>query len=45
MRKLTEKAAWIESYCQLWDLRFGELDTVIEELKRKEKVNGRKKKE
>ena len=44
-RRLDTEAAWIERYRQLWDLRFGELDTVIEELKRKEKVNGRKKKE
>ena len=35
-RRLEEVAAWIESYHQLWDARFGELDQVIEELKRKE---------
>ena len=27
---------------QLWDSRFDELDKVVEELKRKEKVDGRK---
>jgi len=37
------EAAWIESYRQLWEARFDELDTVIEELKRREKVSGRKK--
>src|ERR1700709_479860 len=42
MRRLEEEAAWIESYRQLWDARFDELDNVIEELKRKEKVDGRK---
>jgi len=43
--RLEEEAAWIERYRQLWDERFGELDTVVEELKRKEKVDGRKKRE
>ena len=42
-RRLDEEAAWIESHRQLWDARFDELDTVVEELKRKEKVDGRKK--
>jgi DNA-binding transcriptional ArsR family regulator len=35
LRRLETEAAWIESYRQLWDTRFDELDTVIEELKRK----------
>jgi hypothetical protein len=38
LRRLAEKAAWIETYRQLWDARFEELDRVVEELKRKEKV-------
>jgi DNA-binding transcriptional ArsR family regulator len=42
LRRLEEEAAWIESYRQLWDARFDELDKVVEELKRKEKVDGRK---
>ena len=42
-RRLEEEAAWIEKYRQIWDARFDELDTVVEELKRKEKVDGRKK--
>jgi DNA-binding transcriptional ArsR family regulator len=41
-RRLQEAAAWIERYQQLWDARFGELDQVIEELKQKEKSDGRK---
>jgi DNA-binding transcriptional ArsR family regulator len=41
--RLEEEAAWIERYRQLWDARFDELDKVVEELKRKEKVHGRKK--
>src|SRR5512147_1009337 len=40
---LEEEAAWIERYRQLWAARFDELDKVIEELKREEKANGRKK--
>src|SRR5919201_5666607 len=41
-RRLQEETAWIERYRQLWDSRFDELDKVVEELKRKEKVDGRK---
>ena len=44
LRRLEEEAAWIEKYRQLWDARFDALDRVVEELKRKEKVDGRKKK-
>src|SRR6478736_5265796 len=43
LRRLDEEAAWVERHHQLWDARFDELDKVVEELKRKEKVNGRKK--
>src|ERR1700728_4723672 len=43
LRRLEEEAAWIEKYRQRWDARFDELDKVVEELKRKEKVDGRKK--
>jgi DNA-binding transcriptional ArsR family regulator len=42
-RRLEEEAAWIERYHRLWAARFDELDRVIEELKRKEKIDGRKK--
>lgn len=42
-RGLHEEAAWIERYRQLWSARFDQLDIVVEELKRKEKANGRKK--
>ena len=45
LRKLDEEAAWIERYRQLWDARFDELDEVVEELERKEKVDGREKTE
>ena len=42
-RRLEEETAWLERYRQLWDTRFDALDEVVEELKRKEKVDGRKK--
>lgn len=45
VRRLEEEAAWIERYRQLWDARFDELDKVVDELKRKEKVDGHKKRE
>lgn len=41
-RGLEEEAAWIERHRQLWAARFGELDAVVEELKRKDKENGHK---
>jgi DNA-binding transcriptional ArsR family regulator len=40
-RRLEEEAGWIERYRELWDARFDELDKVVEELKRKETVDGR----
>jgi DNA-binding transcriptional ArsR family regulator len=42
-RRLEEETAWLERYRQLWDARFDELDKVVEELKLKEKVDGRRK--
>jgi hypothetical protein len=42
-RRLEEETVWIESYRQLWASRFDELDKVVEELKQKEMVDGRKK--
>src|ERR1700683_2418760 len=42
-RRLEEETAWLERYRQLWASRFDELDEGVEELKRKEKVDGRKK--
>jgi DNA-binding transcriptional ArsR family regulator len=43
LRRLEQEAAWIEGYRQLWAARFDELDKVIDELKRKEKADGRRK--
>ncbi|MGD0191758.1 MAG: metalloregulator ArsR/SmtB family transcription factor [Rhizomicrobium sp.] len=42
-RRLEDEAAWIERYRRLWEARFDALDNVLEELKRKEKVDGRRK--
>src|SRR3954468_19417850 len=36
-RRLEQETAWIERYRQLWEARFDELDTVVRELKQKEK--------
>lgn len=44
-RRLEEETAWLERYRKLWDARFDELDMVVEELKRKEKTDGRRKRE
>ena len=40
--RLEVEAAWLENVRQLWDARFQELDLIVEELKRKEKTDGRK---
>lgn len=42
-RGLQEEAAWIEKWRELWSARFDGLDAVVDELKRKEKEDGRKK--
>jgi DNA-binding transcriptional ArsR family regulator len=41
-RRLDEATAWIERHHELWDSRFAELDRVVEDLKRKEMIDGRK---
>ncbi|MES2445398.1 MAG: helix-turn-helix domain-containing protein [Pseudomonadota bacterium] len=40
-RALEAEAAWIDAHRRLWDARFDELDKLVEELKRKEKVDDR----
>lgn len=42
-RRLEEEAAWLERHRQRWAARFDALDDVVDELKRKEKNDGRKK--
>ena len=44
-RRLEEEMAWIEKHRQVWAARFDELDKVVEDLKQKEIVDGRKKRE
>ena len=44
-RRLEDETAWLERYRQLWDARFDELDRVVDQLKRKERLDGRKKRE
>ena len=39
LRRLEEEAAWIESYRQVWATRFDALDRVVEDLKRREKID------
>src|SRR5262245_26080867 len=41
-RRLEEESAWLERFRQLWDERFDALDRVVEQLKKKEKVDGSK---
>ena len=41
LRRLEEEAAWLERYRLLWSARFDALDEVVEDLKRREKTNGR----
>ncbi|MBK7857924.1 MAG: helix-turn-helix transcriptional regulator [Archangiaceae bacterium] len=42
-RQLEHETAWLEAYRQKWAARFDALDDVVEELKQKEKHDGRKK--
>lgn len=42
-RGMADEAAWIENYRQRWEARFDALDELVEELKRKDKGDGRKK--
>jgi DNA-binding transcriptional ArsR family regulator len=39
-RRLDREAAWIEDYRRSWAGRFGALDEIVEELRRKEAENG-----
>jgi len=41
-RRLEEESAWLERFRQLWDERFDALDKVVEQLKKKEKIDGNK---
>lgn len=43
--RLEEATAWLEKYRRLWAARFDELDRIIGDLKEREKVDGRRKRE
>jgi DNA-binding transcriptional ArsR family regulator len=43
--RLKEETAWLERHRRLWDARFDELDHVVEELTRKERIDGRRNRE
>src|SRR6201999_3497344 len=40
--QLEQEMAWMERYRQLWAARFDELDSIVEELKQKEKRSSRR---
>lgn len=42
LRGLDKEAEWIERYRTLWAERFDDLDSIVEELKQKEKTHGQK---
>ena len=42
-RRLEDEAAWIEEHRRLWSARFDALDGIVEDLKRKEKADGKRK--
>jgi len=42
-RRLEDETEWLERYRLLWDARFDALDNVVAALKRKEAMDGRKK--
>ena len=42
-RRLEEEAGWIERHHQLWSARFDALDKLVEDLKRKEKADAKRK--
>ncbi len=42
-RRLEEETAWLERYRELWNSRFDELDKLVGELTRKERIDGSKK--
>jgi DNA-binding transcriptional ArsR family regulator len=41
-RRFEDEMAWLERYHRIWDSRFDELGRVVDELKRKENIDGHK---
>ena len=42
-QRLRQLHEWLERYRMLWDARFEDMDELLDELKRKEQLHGRKK--
>ena len=38
--RLEQETAWLERHRLLWDARFDDLESVVQELKRKEQIDG-----
>jgi len=45
LSRLAEATAWLEDYRRLWAARFDALDQIVEDLKQRETVDGRKQQE
>jgi DNA-binding transcriptional ArsR family regulator len=45
LSQLAEETAWLDDYRRLWAARFDALDQIVEELKQRETVDGRKQQE
>jgi len=43
-QRLTQVNAWLARYTAMWEARFAELDSLLEELQHQEKPNGRRRK-
>jgi DNA-binding transcriptional ArsR family regulator len=43
-QRLTQVNAWLERYAAMWEARFTELDSLLEELQQQEKSDGRRRK-
>jgi DNA-binding transcriptional ArsR family regulator len=41
-RRLENEAAWLERHRQMWHARFDELQSIVDEMTRREKAHGRK---
>ncbi|HJS52731.1 MAG TPA: metalloregulator ArsR/SmtB family transcription factor [Pyrinomonadaceae bacterium] len=42
IEKMKEIDKWLEQYRKIWETRFGQLDTLLAELKQQEKKEGKK---
>ena len=42
LSRLADETAWIEEYRRLWESRFDSLDQIVEEMKQRERLDGRR---